>query len=192
MKIALGIILVISIIALVYLFIVVVRGGNKNSQSFQRELALRKAKKDSKQLAKDYVEGKVTYAELEEKIYNKETLRRVKVNEEKAAAAKEALEQANIEFKVVCANISNLETSLQKYKTSNNVNKVKEIAKDVTVDQNTGNAYYVVKVECKNMEIKNKDGEKGNLKSGMAAQAKIVVDDDSVLHFVLSKINLVD
>ena len=36
------------------------------------------------------------------------------------------------------------------------------------------------------------DGEKGNLKSGMAAQAKIVVDDDSVLHFVLSKINLVD
>ena len=69
---------------------------------------------------------------------------------------------------------------------------VKEIAKDVTVDQNTGNAYYVVKVECKNMEIKNKDGEKGNLKSGMAAQAKIVVDDDSVLHFVLDKINLVD
>ena len=45
---------------------------------------------------------------------------------------------------------------------------------------------------CKNMEIKNKDGEKGNLKSGMAAQAKIVVDDDSVLHFVLDKINLVD
>ena len=69
---------------------------------------------------------------------------------------------------------------------------VKEIAKDVTVDQNTGNAYYIVKVECKNMEIKNKEGEKGNLKSGMAAQAKIVVDDDSVLHFVLSKINLVD
>ena len=58
---------------------------------------------------------------------------------------------------------------------------VKEIAKDVTVDQNTGNAYYVVKVECKNMEIKNKDGEKGNLKSGMVThRAKIVVDDDSV------------
>ena len=57
----------------------------------------------------------------------------------------------------------------------------------MTVDQNTGNAYYVVKVECKNMEIKNKDGEKGNLKSGMAAQAKIVVDDDSVLHFVLTR-----
>ena len=69
---------------------------------------------------------------------------------------------------------------------------VKEIAKDVTVDQNTGNAYYIVNVECKNMEIKNKDGEKGNLKSGMAAQAKIVVDDDSVLYFVLDKINLVD
>ena len=53
MNIALGIILIISIIVLVYLFIIVVRGGNKNSQSFQRELALRKAKKDSKQLAKD-------------------------------------------------------------------------------------------------------------------------------------------
>ena len=44
-------------------------------------------------------------------------------------------------------------------------------------------AYYVVKVECKNMEIKNKDGEKGNLKSGMAAQAKIVVDDDSAVSY---------
>lgn len=42
------------------------------------------------------------------------------------------------------------------------------------------------------MEIKNSKGEKGKLKSGMAAQAKIVVDDDSVLHFVLDKINLVD
>ena len=62
----------------------------------------------------------------------------------------------------------------------------------MTVDQNTGKAYYIVKVECKNMEIKNKDGEEGDLKSGMAAQAKIVVDDDSVLHFILSKINLVD
>ena len=42
--IALYIILAISLIALVYLFIIVFRGGNKNSQSFQRELALRNAK----------------------------------------------------------------------------------------------------------------------------------------------------
>ena len=42
--IALYIILGISLIALVYLFIVVIRGGNKNSKSFQRELALRAAK----------------------------------------------------------------------------------------------------------------------------------------------------
>ena len=81
--IALYIILGISLIALVYLFIVVVRGGNKNSASFQRELALRNAKKNSKELAKEYVEGNITFEELSEKIYNKETLKRVQTNEEK-------------------------------------------------------------------------------------------------------------
>ena len=47
-------------------------------------------------------------------------------------------------------------------------------------------------VDWKKYEKDKEYREKGNLKSGMAAQAKIVVDDDSVLHFVLSKINLVD
>lgn len=135
MNIALGIILIISIIVLVYLFIIVVRGGNKNSQSFQRELALRNAKKDSKQLAKDYVEGKVTYEELEEKIYNKETLRRVKVNEEKANTAKEELEKANAEFKIACNNIANLEASLQKHKANNDVNKAKEVSDKLFVER---------------------------------------------------------
>lgn len=123
------------------------------------------------------------------------------------------IETANEQIESLKSNISSVELQKKQTENSNNTDEsdikilmasypsseygyftgtVKEIAKDVTVDQNTGNAYYVVKVECKNMEIKNKDGEKGNLKSGMAAQAKIVVDDDSVLHFVLSKINLVD
>lgn len=113
MNIALGIILAISTIVLVYLFIIVVRGGNKNNKSFQRELELRNAKKNSKQLAKDYVEGKVTYEELEEKIYNQDTLKRVKLNEEKTAEASKAIENARLEFNLVCSNIQKLETSLK-------------------------------------------------------------------------------
>ncbi len=83
--IALYIILGISLIALVYLFIVVIRGGNKNTKSFQRELALRNARNNSKKLAAEYVEGKMTFEELSEKIHNKDTIARIKNNEDKTA-----------------------------------------------------------------------------------------------------------
>lgn len=133
MNIALGIILAITTIVLVYLFIIVVRGGNKNSQSFQKELALRNAKKDSKQLAKDYVEGKITYEELSEKIYNQETLRRVKVNEEKAKNAKETLEKARAEFNVVCSEIVKLENALKNADASSD--KVQKIKAELVVER---------------------------------------------------------
>lgn len=70
--------------------------------------------------------------------------------------------------------------------------KVESIAKDIALDQSTGYAYYLVKVSCDNMTVKNKEGEEASLINGMACQAKIVVDEKSVLTYLLEKIDLVD
>ena len=56
----------------------------------------RQAKKDSKQLAKDYVEGKINFEQLQDKIYNQDTLRRVQLNEEKQASVLEKAEEAKV------------------------------------------------------------------------------------------------
>lgn len=69
---------------------------------------------------------------------------------------------------------------------------VDNIAKDISVDQSTGYAYYVVRVKCENMTLKGKDGEEATLMNGMACQAKIVVDEKNVLAYLLEKIDLWD
>lgn len=69
---------------------------------------------------------------------------------------------------------------------------VENIAKDISVDQSTGYAYYLVKVQCDNMILKGKDGEEATLMNGMACQAKIVVDEKNVLTYLLEKIDLLD
>ena len=69
---------------------------------------------------------------------------------------------------------------------------VENIAKDISVDQSTGYAYYLVRVKCENMTLKGKDGEKVTLMNGMACQAKIVVDEKNVLTYLLEKIDLLD
>lgn len=69
---------------------------------------------------------------------------------------------------------------------------VENIAKDITIDQSTGYAYYLVKVKCDNMTLKGKDGEEATLMNGMACQAKIVVDEKNVLTYLLEKIDLLD
>ena len=69
---------------------------------------------------------------------------------------------------------------------------VENIAKDISADQSTGNAYYLVRVKCENMTLKGKDGEEATLMNGMACQAKIVVDEKKVLTYLLEKIDLLD
>jgi len=69
---------------------------------------------------------------------------------------------------------------------------VENIAKDISVDQSTGYAYYLVRVKCENMTLKGKDGEEVTLMNGMACQAKIVVDEKNVLTYLLEKIDLLD
>ena len=69
---------------------------------------------------------------------------------------------------------------------------VENIAKDISVDQNTGYAYYLVKVNCNNLTLKGKEGEEVTLINGMACQAKIIVDEKNVLTYLLEKIDLLD
>jgi len=69
---------------------------------------------------------------------------------------------------------------------------VENISKDISVDQSTGSAYYLVRVKCENMTLKGKDGEEATLMNGMACQAKIVVDEKNVLTYLLEKIDLMD
>lgn len=69
---------------------------------------------------------------------------------------------------------------------------VENIAKDISVDQSTGYAYYLVRVKYNNMSLKGKDGEEASLMNGMACQAKIVTDEKSILTYLLDKIDLLD
>lgn len=62
------------------------------------------------------------------------------------------------------------------------------ISKDVRIDQNTGSTYYVLKVLCKKMTLKNKKGEIGYIRNGMACQAKVIVREQSVWDYVLEKL----
>lgn len=70
--------------------------------------------------------------------------------------------------------------------------KIVNIAKDITVDRNTGYSYYPVKVKCENISLKGKDGEEASLRNGMACEAKIVIGEKDVLTYVLEKIDLLD
>ena len=69
---------------------------------------------------------------------------------------------------------------------------VENIARDIAVEQSTGYAYYLVKVKCDHMTVKNKAGEEVSLVNGMACQGKIVVDEENVLTYLLKKIELLD
>lgn len=69
---------------------------------------------------------------------------------------------------------------------------VENIAKDISVDQSKGQAYYLVRVKCNNMSLKGNDGEEVTLMNGMACQTKIVVDEKNVLTYIFEKLDLLD
>lgn len=69
---------------------------------------------------------------------------------------------------------------------------IETISKDVKVDQNSGSAYYLAKVRCDKTTLYNKSGDNVSIMNGMACQAKIVTDNQSVLKYVLKKIDLID
>ena len=69
---------------------------------------------------------------------------------------------------------------------------IDSISKDIKVEQTTGSAYYLVKVKCGQTTINNKEGKTGSIMNGMACQAKVVVDEQNVLGYLLEKLSLLD
>lgn len=69
---------------------------------------------------------------------------------------------------------------------------IENISKDIRVDQNSGSAYYLVKARCDEITVQNKEGKTGSIINGMACQAKIVVDEESILRWLLEKLNFLD
>jgi multidrug efflux pump subunit AcrA (membrane-fusion protein) len=65
------------------------------------------------------------------------------------------------------------------------------ISKDIKADS-SGSAYYLVKVRCDKTTVVNKNGDTGTVKNGMACQAKVVIDEQSVLRYLLEKIDLIN
>ena len=72
------------------------------------------------------------------------------------------------------------------------VGTVDVVSKDIKVDSSTGSAYYLVKVCCEQTKLYNKEGKSVDVINGMACQAKIITDEQSVIRYVLNKIDLVD
>lgn len=68
---------------------------------------------------------------------------------------------------------------------------IETIAKDIRVSS-TGTACYLVRVHCDSAAAYSQKGEKVQIINGMACQAKVVTDTQSVLQFLLQKINLLD
>lgn len=69
---------------------------------------------------------------------------------------------------------------------------VEFVSADLKANSQDGSAYYVVETSIDNGKLYNKVGEKLDLKLGMYCETKIIVEQKSVLRFLLEKINLVD
>lgn len=69
---------------------------------------------------------------------------------------------------------------------------ISDISKDITIDQSNGQAYYVVRVDCDDVMVSDKEGNEISVMNGMACQGKIVVCEKSVLSYFLDKIDLLD
>ena len=70
--------------------------------------------------------------------------------------------------------------------------EIESISKDIKIDESSGSAYYLVRVKCEQTIVTNKDGKTGSIMNGMACQAKVVVDEENVLEYLLRKIKLLD
>jgi hypothetical protein len=66
------------------------------------------------------------------------------------------------------------------------------ISADLKVNDQAGSAYYLVESNIDGTALYNQSGEKGALKQGMLCQTKIIIEEKSVLRFLLEKIRLID
>lgn len=67
---------------------------------------------------------------------------------------------------------------------------IENVSKDIKVDSESGSAYYIAKVSCKNIELVSKDGKIGQVKNGMMSHAGIITGKKRVLTYILEMIDL--
>lgn len=70
--------------------------------------------------------------------------------------------------------------------------EVEFVSADLKASNDTGSAYYVVETTINDTDLYNESGEKMKLKVGMLCEVKIIVEQKSVLQYVLEKIKLID
>lgn len=70
--------------------------------------------------------------------------------------------------------------------------QIEEIHKDVTVDAESGEVYYPVRIACDNNFVKSKEGEQVALINGLMCRAKVIVDEENVLQYFLRKMDLLN
>lgn len=69
---------------------------------------------------------------------------------------------------------------------------VEFVSADLKTQSETGSAYYMVETSIDDANLMNEAGEEAHLKTGMLCEVKVVVDEKSVLRYMLEKIKLVD
>ena len=67
---------------------------------------------------------------------------------------------------------------------------IKEISKDIRIDEQSKKAYYLVRATFDKNVISDKDGKKVNVMNGMLCQANVVTKEESVLDYLLKELNL--
>lgn len=70
--------------------------------------------------------------------------------------------------------------------------KVEFVSPDLKVKDETGSAYYMVEATIDEKGFYNQHGEQVELKPGMFCETKVIVEQKSVLNYLLEKINLID
>lgn len=77
-------------------------------------------------------------------------------------------------------------------KYGNFTGNIIKISRDVIINEQTGKSYYIVEAKLDDSSRTDRFGNQANLMNGMAAQAKIITDEQSVLEYFLRKLDLLD
>ena len=83
-------------------------------------------------------------------------------------------------MKPIILDMKDLSDSVEVYKSKPNP--------FITIDKNTGKAYYIVEVKLQKRKLKDKSGKELKLRNGMACTAKLIKGEKTVLKFIVEKL----
>lgn len=67
---------------------------------------------------------------------------------------------------------------------------VRSISGDAVMNQQDGNSYYTVEADVQNKPLRSRKGEEAYIKTGMMAEAQIITRSETVLEYILKKLDL--